>query len=116
VRHCLKIGAHYLPCPTVGSAGLRPLRAVRSRNVEASLPARFQNTKLGGINKQDSHKERGTLRAQVNEYQHSVFDNNKKYLVTNMECQSGQYIIPDAPGLGVEPSDLFWEVATLVAN
>jgi hypothetical protein len=52
--------------PTVESAGLRPLRAVRSRNVEASLPARFQNTKLGGINKQDSHKERGTLRAQVN--------------------------------------------------
>lgn len=50
------------------------------------------------------------------EYQHSVFDNNKKYLVTNMECQSGQYIIPDAPGLGVEPSDLFWEVATHVAN
>jgi galactonate dehydratase len=50
------------------------------------------------------------------ECQHSVFDNNEKYLVTNMECQSGQYIIPDAPGLGVEPSDLFGEVATLVAN
>jgi hypothetical protein len=51
--------------PIVESAGLRPLRAVRSRNVEASLPARFPNTKLGGINKQDSHKERGTLRTQV---------------------------------------------------
>jgi hypothetical protein len=51
--------------PTVESAGLRPLRAVRSRNVEASLPARFPNTKLGGINKQDSHKDRAALRAQV---------------------------------------------------
>ncbi len=47
------------------SAGLRPLRAVRSRNVEASLSARFPNTKHGGINKQDSDQKRGTLRAQV---------------------------------------------------
>ncbi|GIU66458.1 hypothetical protein PsB1_0612 [Candidatus Phycosocius spiralis] len=51
--------------PIVESADLRLLRALGSRNVEASLPARFPNRKLGGINKQDSHKERGTIGAQV---------------------------------------------------
>ncbi len=58
--------------PTAESAGLRPLRAVRSRNVEASLPARFPNSKLGGINKQDSHKERGTIGAQVKNFSQIV--------------------------------------------
>ncbi len=50
------------------------------------------------------------------EYQHSVFDNNKKYLETSMKCEAGYYFVPDSPGIGVEPSSLFWQVATPFNN
>ncbi len=39
------------------------------------------------------------------EYQHSIFDNNLKYLKGNMKCVAGFYHLPDGPGLGVEPTD-----------
>lgn len=39
------------------------------------------------------------------EYQHSIFDNNLKYLKGNMKCEAGFYHLPDGPGLGVEPTD-----------
>jgi len=45
------------------------------------------------------------------EYQHSVFDNNRKYIETTMSCEAGHYSVPSVPGIGAEPNNLFWEVA-----
>lgn len=39
------------------------------------------------------------------EYQHSIFDENLKYLKGNMKCEAGFYHLPDGPGLGVEPTE-----------
>ena len=45
------------------------------------------------------------------EYQHSVFDSNLKLLETTMRCERGFYHLPEGPGLGVQPSELFWKYA-----
>lgn len=39
------------------------------------------------------------------EYQHSIFDKNRKYINGNMKCENGYFSLPDGPGLGVEPNE-----------
>lgn len=43
------------------------------------------------------------------EYQHSIFDPNLRLTrptgARHMACEAGFYVLPDGPGLGVEPSD-----------
>lgn len=39
------------------------------------------------------------------EYQHSIFEPNRRYLVGDMDCRNGEYVIPTGAGLGVEPSE-----------
>jgi galactonate dehydratase len=39
------------------------------------------------------------------EYQHSIFDRNLRFVTGNMRCEAGYFVLPDGPGLGVEPSD-----------
>lgn len=38
------------------------------------------------------------------EFQHSIFEPNRRLLVGDMDCREGMYHLPTAPGLGVEPS------------
>ncbi|WP_248446340.1 mandelate racemase/muconate lactonizing enzyme family protein [Sinorhizobium meliloti] len=38
------------------------------------------------------------------EFQHSIFEPNRRLLDGDMDCTEGQYILPTGPGLGVEPS------------
>jgi galactonate dehydratase len=38
------------------------------------------------------------------EYQHSIFDNNLRFVTGNMRCADGYFTLPDGPGLGVEPT------------
>jgi L-alanine-DL-glutamate epimerase-like enolase superfamily enzyme len=45
-----------------------------------------------------------SLRA--HEYQHSIFEPNRRLLTGNMECREGYYTLPDGEGLGVQPSDM----------
>lgn len=39
------------------------------------------------------------------EYQHSIFEPNRRYLVGDMDCRDGRYSVPTGAGLGVEPSE-----------
>jgi galactonate dehydratase len=38
------------------------------------------------------------------EFQHSIFEPNRRLLTGDMDCRSGQYVLPTGPGLGVELS------------
>jgi galactonate dehydratase len=39
------------------------------------------------------------------EFQHSIFEPNRRFINGDMDCQEGAYILPKGPGLGVEPSE-----------
>ncbi|MEO3388533.1 mandelate racemase/muconate lactonizing enzyme family protein [Mesorhizobium sp. CAU 1741] len=39
------------------------------------------------------------------EFQHSIFEPNRRLLVGDMDCREGTYRLPAGPGLGVEPSE-----------
>jgi len=39
------------------------------------------------------------------EFQHSIFEPNRRYLTGDMDCQGGHYVVPTGTGLGVEPSE-----------
>lgn len=39
------------------------------------------------------------------EFQHSIFEPNRRLLTGGMECREGHYHLPEGPGLGVSPSD-----------
>ncbi|MDK1385805.1 mandelate racemase/muconate lactonizing enzyme family protein [Sinorhizobium sp. 8-89] len=38
------------------------------------------------------------------EFQHSIFEPNRRLLDGDMDCAAGEYVLPTGPGLGVEPS------------
>ncbi|WP_309082894.1 mandelate racemase/muconate lactonizing enzyme family protein [Chelativorans sp.] len=41
----------------------------------------------------------------AHEFQHSIFEPNRRLLVGDMDCREGAYTAPSGPGLGVEPSE-----------
>lgn len=48
-------------------------------------------------------------RCAMHEYQHSVFDRNRRFVRTTMRCAEGFFEVPQGPGLGVEPDDAIWQ-------
>ncbi|MNY40372.1 hypothetical protein D3C86_1751110 [compost metagenome] len=38
------------------------------------------------------------------EYQHSIFEPNRRLVTGDMDCAAGFYSVPTGAGLGVEPS------------
>jgi len=42
------------------------------------------------------------------EYQHSIFDQNLRFLTGDMGCEKGAFHLPSGVGLGVAPSDALW--------
>lgn len=45
----------------------------------------------------------------MHEYQHSIFDRNLQFVKTTMACRDGAFVIPDGPGLGIEPDASVWQ-------
>jgi galactonate dehydratase len=45
------------------------------------------------------------------EYQHSIFDKNLRFVVTDMRCAAGEFHLPTGPGHGAAPSDDVWQYA-----
>ena len=41
----------------------------------------------------------------MHEYQHTIFDRNKQYIRSTMDCRAGYFKLPDGPGLGTEPTE-----------
>jgi galactonate dehydratase len=47
--------------------------------------------------------------APMHEYQHSIFDRNLRYVKTAMRCDGGAFVLPQGPGLGIEPHEDVWQ-------
>ncbi len=45
----------------------------------------------------------------MHEYQHSIFDRNLQFVKTSMACVNGAFVMPEGPGLGIEPADSVWQ-------
>jgi L-alanine-DL-glutamate epimerase-like enolase superfamily enzyme len=43
------------------------------------------------------------------EHQHSIFDANLRFVETRMRCANGLFVLPEGPGLGVEPKTELWQ-------
>ncbi len=41
----------------------------------------------------------------MQEYQHTIFDRNKQFIKSTMDCHAGYFTLPDGPGLGAEPTE-----------
>ncbi len=41
----------------------------------------------------------------MHEYQHSIFDRNKQYIRSTMDCRDGYFSLPEGTGLGAEPTE-----------
>ena len=41
----------------------------------------------------------------MQEYQHSIFDRNKQFIHSAMDCQDGYFTLPQGSGLGTEPTE-----------
>ncbi len=44
----------------------------------------------------------------MHEYQNTVMPRHLPLFETQMACEAGFYIVPDAPGIGIEPKDALW--------
>jgi galactonate dehydratase len=40
------------------------------------------------------------------EFQHSIFGPFRHFTGNGLHCESGFYLLPDSPGLGIEPSEV----------
>ncbi len=50
------------------------------------------------------HASSALAAVECHEYQHSIFEPNRRLLVGDMDCRQGLYSLPTGAGLGVEPS------------
>lgn len=50
------------------------------------------------------HASSALAAVECHEYQHSIFEPNRRLLQGDMDCGAGFYRLPSGPGLGVEPS------------
>jgi galactonate dehydratase len=70
----------------------------------STKPARF-NVGFAGIFMAASLQASAALAlVECHEYQHSVFEPNRRLVAGDMDCRGGAYTLPSGPGLGVTPS------------
>jgi L-alanine-DL-glutamate epimerase-like enolase superfamily enzyme len=50
------------------------------------------------------HASAAAAAVTMHEFQHSIFEPNRRLLTGDMNCNAGAYTLPSGPGLGVEPS------------
>jgi L-alanine-DL-glutamate epimerase-like enolase superfamily enzyme len=50
------------------------------------------------------HASAAAAAVTCHEFQHSIFEPNRRLLKGGMDCRAGHYTLPSGPGLGVEPS------------
>lgn len=51
------------------------------------------------------HASSALANVACHEFQHSIFEPNRRLLRGDMDCREGSYRLPTGPGLGVEPSE-----------
>ena len=96
--------------PEMGHTGVTQFLAI-SRLAQAFHTRVIPHAAIGvGIFQAASlHAAASLSNVPYHEYQHSIFDQNLRYLTTTMRCDAGYYQLPDGPGLGVEPRAELWD-------
>lgn len=56
------------------------------------------------------HASAALAAVDCHEFQHSIFEPNRRLLKGDMDCADGAYSLPTGPGLGVEPSEAALEL------
>jgi galactonate dehydratase len=51
------------------------------------------------------HASSALSAVECHEFQHSIFEPNRRFVVGDMDCRDGAYILPSGSGVGVEPSE-----------
>ncbi len=108
----LKAGAVDVLQPEMGHTGVTQFVAIG--RLAAAFEARvIPHASIGvGIFQAASLHAAATLpNVPYHEYQHSIFDQNLRYVTTTMRCEAGGYRLPDGPGIGVEPAPDLWKHA-----
>lgn len=57
------------------------------------------------------HASATVLNLPYHEFQHSIFFYSAKLMRGRLTCAEGYFALPEGPGLGVSPNDVFWSNA-----
>lgn len=106
---------HYIQ-PEMGHTGITQFRRI-ARLAEANGVQIAPHATIGtGIFLAASLHASTTLSSLWrHEWQHSIFSRSLELLQTDMDYVDGHYILPEGPGLGVTPSQRFWDYAVGVS-
>lgn len=92
--------------PEMGHKGITSFLRIGALAAERGIDVIPHATIGAGIFLAGSLHAAATLPTLVaHEFQHSIFEPNRRLLVGDMDCREGQYHLPSGPGLGVRPSD-----------
>lgn len=92
--------------PEMGHKGITNVRRIGALAAEHGIDVIPHATVGAGIFLAASLQAASTLPTlKAHEFQHSIFEPNRRLLQGNMDCRAGQYHLPDGPGLGVAPSE-----------
>lgn len=108
----LAAGAVAIVQPEMGHTGITQFMRIAQLAAAHHLPTIPHATVGTGIFLAASlQASAAILDLPMHEYQHSVFDRNAKLLEGAMTCHAGEYTLPSGVGLGVCPSEEFWQYA-----
>lgn len=92
--------------PEMGHKGITSFTRIGALAAEAGIDVIPHATIGAGIFLAASLQAASTLPTLVaHEFQHSIFEPNRRLLAGDMDCRDGHYHLPGGPGLGVRPSE-----------
>lgn len=92
--------------PEMGHKGVTNFTRIGQLAAEHGIAVIPHATVGAGIFLAASLQASATLaRVEGHEFQHSIFEPNRRLLVGDMDCREGRYQLPSGPGLGVRPSE-----------
>lgn len=92
--------------PEMGHKGVTNFTRIGQLAAEHGIAVIPHATVGAGIFLAASLQASATLaRLEGHEFQHSIFEPNRRLLVGDMDCREGRYQLPSGPGLGVRPSE-----------
>jgi galactonate dehydratase len=109
-RARLELGAVSILQPEMGHKGVTQFMRI-ARLGEAYHAKTMPHATIGtGIFMAASlHAAKALQNVPYHEYQPTIFDRNRQFFDGNMGCENGHFIVPDGPGLGIEPTAALWD-------
>jgi galactonate dehydratase len=92
--------------PEMGHKGITNFIRIGALAAEHGIDVIPHATVGAGIFLAASLQASSTLKTlKGHEFQHSIFEPNRRLLFGDMDCREGRYHLPSGPGLGVKPSE-----------